>query len=141
MHERFIRWAAGAVRQRVFTALSAEWDNGHRTVDSAIVRAHTQAVTGKKRRRGGSRALPRQTEHRDRLAVDRRARPVRFVLTRGERDGITLAPALLAGSRPAFVPAARGDDRRTLVASIEACGAVAAIAPHVPATARIRQSP
>lgn len=64
------------------------------------------------------------------LAVDGQGRPVRFVLTGGERNDITQAPALLAGSRPAFVLADRGYDSRALVASIEAGGAVAVIPPR-----------
>jgi transposase len=64
------------------------------------------------------------------LAVDGRGRPLRFVLTAGQRNDITQAPALLAGFRPAFVLADRGYDSRTLVASIEAAGATAVIPPR-----------
>jgi transposase len=62
--------------------------------------------------------------------VDSHGRPVRFVLTGGERNDITQAPALLAGFRPAFVLADRGYDSRALVASIQASGAVAVIPPR-----------
>lgn len=48
VHKRFTRWAAGAVWERVFAALTADRDNEYRMIDSSIVRAHAQAVTGKK---------------------------------------------------------------------------------------------
>lgn len=52
------------------------------------------------------------------LAVDDQGRPVRFLLTGGERNDITQAPALLTGFKPKFVLADKGYDSRDLVALI-----------------------
>lgn len=65
------------------------------------------------------------------LAVDGQGRPLRFVLTGGQRNDITQAPALLAGFAPAFVLADRGYDSRWLVAAIESAGATAVIPPRI----------
>jgi transposase len=64
------------------------------------------------------------------LAVDDHGRPVRVVLTGGQVNDITQAPALLAGFTPAFVLADKGYDSRALVALIEAGGSVAVIPPR-----------
>jgi transposase len=48
VHKRFTRWAASGIWERVFTALTADRDNQYLMIDSSIVRAHAQAVTGKK---------------------------------------------------------------------------------------------
>jgi hypothetical protein len=66
-------------------------------IDSSIVRAHAQAATGKGapasalgRSRGG-------LSTRIHLAVDNLGRPVRVLLTGGQRNDTTQAQALLAG--------------------------------------------
>lgn len=85
------------------------------------------------KKRGGEAAVGRSRgglSTKIHLAVDSQGRPVRFVLTGGQRNDITQAPALLAGFRPAFVLADRGYDSRALVASIQATGAVAVIPPR-----------
>lgn len=48
VHKRFTRWAANGVWERVFVALTQDRDNEYLLIDSSIVRAHAQAVTGKK---------------------------------------------------------------------------------------------
>ena len=51
------------------------------------------------------------------MAVDGQGRPVRFILTGGQRNDITQAPALLlAGFRPKCVLADKGHDSQQLVA-------------------------
>jgi putative transposase len=47
VHRRFSRWCHGGVWERVFAALTADRDNQYLMLDSAIVRAHQQAATGK----------------------------------------------------------------------------------------------
>lgn len=47
MHSRFSRWCHAGVWDRVFAALTADRDNAYLTIDSAIVRAHQQADSGK----------------------------------------------------------------------------------------------
>jgi len=55
---------------------------------------------------------------------------VRLVLTGGERNDITQAPALLAGFKPKYVLADKGYDSRELVALIRARHAKAVIPPR-----------
>jgi transposase len=50
VHKRFTRWAAAGVWDKVFALLVKDKGNAHVLIDSTIVRAHQQAVTGK----GGS---------------------------------------------------------------------------------------
>lgn len=64
------------------------------------------------------------------MAVDGEGRPVRFLLTGGERNDITQAPALLAGFTPRYVLADKGYDSRELVALIQAQEATAVIPPR-----------
>jgi len=51
VHKRFTRWAAAGVWEKVFAMLVKDRGNDYLLIDSTIVRAHQQAVTGK----GGSR--------------------------------------------------------------------------------------
>jgi transposase len=64
------------------------------------------------------------------LAVDSHGRPVRFLLTGGQRNDITQAPALLAGYTPKYVLADKGYDSQALVDLIERNGSVAVIPPR-----------
>ena len=56
------------------------------------------------------------------MAVDGQGRPVRFILTGGQRNDITQAPALLAGFKPKRVLADKGHDSRQLAAQIHSLG-------------------
>lgn len=62
--------------------------------------------------------------------MDGQGRPVRFLLTGGERNDITQAPALLAGFKPKYVLADKGYDSRELVALIHSNGAEPVIPPR-----------
>ena len=64
------------------------------------------------------------------MAVDGQGRPVRFILTGGQRNDITQAPALLAGFKPKCVLADKGHDSRQLVAQIHSLGAQLVIPPR-----------
>lgn len=64
------------------------------------------------------------------MAVDGQGRPVRFILTGGQRNDITQAPALLAGFKPKCVLADKGHDSRQLVAQIHSLGAQPVIPPR-----------
>ena len=64
------------------------------------------------------------------MAVDGQGRPVRFILTGGQRNDITQAPALLAGFKPKCVLADKGYDSRQLVAQIHSLGAQPVIPPR-----------
>ena len=56
------------------------------------------------------------------LAVDGQGRPVRILLTGGQRNDITQASALLAGLHSKFVLADKGYDSRDLVQQIRGQG-------------------
>ena len=47
VHKRFTRWAQHGVWERIFEILTHDPDNEYVMLDSTIVRAHQQAVTGK----------------------------------------------------------------------------------------------
>ena len=64
------------------------------------------------------------------LAVDGQGRPVRILLSGGQRNDITQAPALLDGFRPRYVLADKGYDSRELVQRIEDQGGEAVIPPR-----------
>lgn len=55
---------------------------------------------------------------------------MRIVLTGGQRNDITQAPALLAGFKPKYVLADKGYDSRELVELIESQGSEAVIPPR-----------
>lgn len=62
--------------------------------------------------------------------MDGQGRPIRFVLTGGQRNDITQAQALLDGFKPKHVLADKGYDSRELVALIRSRGAKAVIPPR-----------
>ena len=64
------------------------------------------------------------------MAVDGQGRPVRFILTGGQRNDITQAPALLARFKPKCVLADKGYDSRQLVTQIHSLGAQSVIPPR-----------
>lgn len=49
VHKRFTRWTWAGVGERVFAHLTADRHNNYLLLDSTIVWAHQQAVTGKGR--------------------------------------------------------------------------------------------
>ncbi len=49
VHKRFSRWSAGGVWDKVFADLVKDRKNPYLMLDSTIVRAHQQAVTGRKK--------------------------------------------------------------------------------------------
>lgn len=62
--------------------------------------------------------------------MDGQGRPIRFLLTGGQRNDITQAPALLTGFRPKYVLADKGYDSRDLITLIQQQGAIAVIPPR-----------
>lgn len=46
-HKRFTRWARAGIWEEVFEAFTKDSDNEYLMIDTTIVRAHQQAVTGK----------------------------------------------------------------------------------------------
>ncbi|MBX3742476.1 MAG: IS5 family transposase [Akkermansiaceae bacterium] len=47
VHKRFTRWAKAEIWEKVFASLVKDRDNAYLMLDSTIVKAHQQAVTGK----------------------------------------------------------------------------------------------
>lgn len=47
VHKRFSRWCHASIWEKVFETLTADRDNQYLMIDSTIVRAHQQAVSGK----------------------------------------------------------------------------------------------
>lgn len=64
------------------------------------------------------------------MACDGHGRPLKLILTPGQVNDITQAPALLQGFAPTHVLADKGYDSRALVRQIEAMGALAVIPPR-----------
>ncbi|MDP7620292.1 MAG: IS5 family transposase, partial [Dehalococcoidia bacterium] len=64
------------------------------------------------------------------LTVDKNGRPLRMILTGGQRHDVPQAPALLEGMKPAYVIADKGYDSRTILDLIREKGAVAVIPPR-----------
>ncbi|RRD39584.1 IS5 family transposase, partial [Comamonadaceae bacterium OH3737_COT-264] len=92
------------------------------------------ARTGGDRKRGAAHpALGRSRgglSTKIHMATDGQGRAVRFILTGGQRNDITQAPALLAGFKPKYVLADKGYDSRQLVALIQSLGAQPVIPPR-----------
>jgi transposase len=49
VHKRFSRWASSGVWKKVFHELVRDLRNQYLMIDSAIVRAHQQVATGRKK--------------------------------------------------------------------------------------------
>lgn len=49
VHQRFARWAASGVWERMFAALSADADNEYAALDATIVRAHQHSAGARKK--------------------------------------------------------------------------------------------
>ena len=54
VHERFTRWAAAGVWDRVFADLLKDGENRYVMIDPSVVRAHQQAATAQKKRLRGA---------------------------------------------------------------------------------------
>ncbi|MEM6941508.1 MAG: IS5 family transposase [Pseudomonadota bacterium] len=125
VHKRFTRWAEASVWERVFAHLIEDPDNSYVSLDSSLVRAHQQAATGKGSKRrdqalGRSRGGLTTKIH---LATDAVGRPLRVIMTPGQRGDAPIAPALLHGLSPQRVLADKANDSnalRALIASMQA---------------------
>lgn len=111
VYTRWRRWVQRQVWAKLLAWLADEHDPEHYAVDATYVRVHAHGT----RARGGYQA---QAVGRSRggltskvhLLVDALGYPVRFVVTGGERNDVTQAPALLPPGRGAQVICDRGYD-------------------------------
>jgi putative transposase len=90
-HKRFSRWSHRQVWDQIFADLIKDQRNEYLMIDSTIVKAHQQALCGKggrKTRRWGGGLTTK---------IHLLGRPLRFVLTGGERNDCTQAGVLLTG--------------------------------------------
>lgn len=128
VHRRFSRWCHAGVWERVFDALAADPDNRYLTIDSTIVRAHQQAVAGKRGARdqalGRSRGGLTTKIH---MLADALGRPLRFRITPGQAADIVSAADLLDGQKTKAVLADRAYDSNDLRDRIKAMKAQAVI--------------
>lgn len=124
---RFSRWRHGGVWERVFAALTTDRDNQYLMIVSTIIRAHQQAASGKGAKDqalGRSRGGLTTKIH---MLADALGRPLRLVVTAGQADDVTQAPALLEGQVARAVLADKAYDSNALRAIIAATGAIAVI--------------
>jgi len=122
VYTRWRRWVQQKVWSQVLAFLAADHDPESYAVDASYVRAHAHAT----RARGGyaAQAIGRSRgglTSKIHLLTDALGYPVRFVVTGGERNDITQAPALLPAGTAASVLCDRGYDadwwRERLVAA------------------------
>ncbi len=104
--------------------------NDYVRLDSSLVRAYQQAATGKGGGKKGDQALGRSRgglTTKIHMAVDALGRPLKLILTPGQRGDAPLAPALLEGLTPRRVLADKAYDSNALRHLITSMGAEAVI--------------
>jgi len=74
--------------------------------------------------------LPGKIDDPGRSGVDSLGRPLRFILTDGERNDCTQALDLIKGFNPSYVLADKGYDTTEIVEAVEDLGAIAVIPPR-----------
>ncbi len=129
-HKRFTRWAKAGVWERLFAHLINDPANSYVSLDSSLARAHQQAATGTGGGQKGGQAVRRSRgglTTKIHMAADGRGRPLKLILTPGQRGDAPLAPALLQGLSPRRVLADKGYDSNALRALIAEMGAEAVI--------------
>ncbi|WP_425287269.1 IS5 family transposase [Pelagibacterium luteolum] len=128
VHARFTRWAKAGVWEKVFAELIKDRDNKYLMLDTTLVRVHQQAAAGK----GGpkTQALGRSRgglTTKVHMLCDTLGRPLRFMLTAGQRHDNLTAKALLEGFRAEAVLADRAYDNNALRQTIAGMNAEAVI--------------
>ncbi|QZO01166.1 IS5 family transposase [Chenggangzhangella methanolivorans] len=102
LYNRFSRWRAAGVWDRLLAAVSEAYDGDIVMIDSSCVRVHQHGAAGKK---GGS-GDPCMGRSRGGLTtkihalVDAEGRPIRIELTAGQAGDAPVAATLLADIRP-----------------------------------------
>ena len=127
LHQRFRRWSKAGVWERIFADLIDDPDNDYVMLDSTLVRP----PAGRDRKRGDqNQALGRSRgglTTKIHMAVDGQGRPLRLILTPGQRGDVTQAPALLEGLGAKRVLADKAYDSNALRSIVAEMGAEAVI--------------
>ena len=134
VYKRFARWSDRGVWQRMHDAFIEEPDMAFILIDSTIVRAN-QAAAGASRKRGGQESQDLGKSRggfstKIHIAVDKEGKPLRCILTGGEKHDITQSDKLIAGLVGGCVIADKGYDSNAFVELIEASGMEAVIPPR-----------
>ena len=123
VHTRFTRWAKAGVWERVFTELIKDRDNKYLMLDSTLVRVHQQAASGKGGPKSGSGAFRGGLTTKIHTVCDALGRPLRFILTAGQRHDSIPAKDLLDGFKADAVLADKAYDSNDLRQFIADAGA------------------
>lgn len=127
---RFSRWARAGLWQRRFESLQLQVDPRGCIVDACVVRAHLDACGAKG---GGCNAFGRSRggfSTKVHALVDYKGRPLRLVLTPGQRHEMVAAGELLEAAQGEALLGDTSYDSNDFIQQIEARGMRAVIPPH-----------
>jgi transposase len=134
VYKRFARWSDRGIFDQMRTHFAIDPDLEFLLLDSTIIRAHpcaagapqpdTDPETKTDQALGRSRGGFSSKIH---LVVDGLGNPLDFILTAGQVNDITQAPALLQGHQAEYVIADKGYDSDAFIALIEQMKAIPVI--------------
>lgn len=132
VYKRFARWSDRGIFEQMHTHFAHDPDLEFLLLDSTIIRAHPCAAGAPS---PAEEPKPDQALGRSRggfsskihLIVDGLGNPIDFILTAGQVNDITQAPALLQGHQADYVIADKGYDSDTFIALIEQIEAIPVI--------------
>ena len=134
IYRRFSRWCDAGVFEALHEHFHAAGELSAILVDSTIVRAHSSAA-GDSEKKGGqdAAALGRSRggfTTKLHLSVSDTWVPLRWILTSGNRNDITQAPALIEGYSSKYVIADKAYDSDAFRETIVSGGQIAVIPPR-----------
>jgi transposase len=129
--QRFNRWCKTGVFQAIMDKLQ-DPDLGALLLDSTVIRAHQHAA-GAKGSTAEAEALGRSRggfSTKIHVACDGLGKPVKIILTPGQKHDVTQGPALIANSEAKKKIADKAYDSDPFIVEIESTGAEAVIPPR-----------
>jgi transposase len=129
--QRFNRWCKTGVFQAIVDKLQ-DPDLGALLLDSTVIRAHQHAA-GAKGSTAEAEALGRSRggfSTKIHVACDGLGKPVKIILTPGQKHDVTQGPALIANSEAKKKIADKAYDSDPFIVEIESTGAEAVIPPR-----------
>lgn len=120
VYKRFDRWSGLGIFEKLFAHFSADRDLEHLLIDSMIVRAH--ACSSGAQKKHGAQSLGRSRggfSTKIHAACDALGNALRFILTGGERNGITQAANLIENFSSDAALADKGYDANDFIEKIE----------------------